>query len=464
MTPHIREIDGLYHHHAGCDCGECTTLAAGDEGNEQTVRFGQSFDTLVEQAIQNIYKKQGGTGMVEIDPALFALNNRPLQAAADRTFKTFGTEFGRRNGRFISQFKDNTAIFAAFKSHSEAATLSKLILDGNGNLRSFHEFRKVTEPVVGKYNKTWLQTEYNMTVRSARMGAQWQQFEEKKHIFPNLEYMRTSSLNPRAEHETFVGTILPVDDPWWDTHTPPLSWNCKCTLRQTRHDPTGPPANEEPVPPVFRNNPGKTAQAATDRHPYFPSGCASCPLPGERVIVNPELAAGQKKDCYHCLKAMKAAEVKTPEARISKKEFEALNPDKWKKDAFNKENGGYLATEHARIAQSKKSKNEAAKYNKEKEMCTTLANAGNRVKHVSDTDGGFDIYLNDVAAELKRLSGHNNIVSEAADAVKSKKAKLVIIEFDKEIKKIYTELSKLNKKKIHGKYWFKGRESKIYDF
>ena len=264
--------------------------------------------------------------MVEIDPALFALNNRPLQAAADRTFKTFGTEFGRRNGRFISQFKDNTAIFAAFKSHSEAATLSKLILDGNGNLRSFHEFRKVTEPVVGKYNKTWLQTEYNMTVRSARMGAQWQQFEEKKHIFPNLEYMRTSSLNPRAEHETFVGTILPVDDPWWDTHTPPLSWNCKCTLRQTRHDPTGPPANEEPVPPVFRNNPGKTAQAATDRHPYFPSGCASCPLPGERVIVNPELAAGQKKDCYNCLKAMKAAEVKTPEARKRERLEESMRP------------------------------------------------------------------------------------------------------------------------------------------
>jgi hypothetical protein len=320
VTPETKNIDSLYH--IGCDCGECTALA--DDG--QTVRFGRSFDGLLQQALQNIYEKQSGRGRIEIPPSLFALNNRPLQTAAGRTFQNFGAEFGKRNERFISQFKDNTAIFAAFKSHSEAEILSKLIRTENGELRSFYEFRKVAAPVVGKYNRTWLQTEYNMVVRSARMGAQWQTFEEKKHIFPNIEYMRTSSLNPRPEHESFAGTILPVDHPWWDTHTPPLSWNCKCSIRQTRREATDLPPGEEPVSPVFQNNPGKTAQAVTDKHPYFPEGCASCPLPGERVIVSPELAAGQRKDCYNCLKAMKAAEVKTAQARKREKLEDSMLP------------------------------------------------------------------------------------------------------------------------------------------
>ena len=29
-----------------------------------------------------------------------------------------------------------------------------------------------------------------------------------------------------------AGTLLPVDDPWWQTHYPPNGWGCKCWVRQ----------------------------------------------------------------------------------------------------------------------------------------------------------------------------------------------------------------------------------------
>ncbi len=32
----------------------------------------------------------------------------------------------------------------------------------------------------------------------------------------------------RKTHQAWHGTILPIDDPWWDTHTPMNGWGCRC--------------------------------------------------------------------------------------------------------------------------------------------------------------------------------------------------------------------------------------------
>jgi hypothetical protein len=94
-----------------------------------------------------------------------------------------------------------------------------------------------------------------------------------------------------------------------------------------------------------------------------------------------------------------------------------------------------------------------------------LAKNGYRVLHINDTGViKYDAYVNDIASELKRLSSENNIENEAKDAIHVKKAKLVVFEFEKETRAIYKELDNLVKVKIHGMYWFKKRESKIYSF
>lgn len=130
--------------------------------------------------------------------------------------------------------------------------------------------------------------------------------------------MRTSSFDPRADHLHYVGTIRPIDDPWWNTHTPPLGWGCKCSLRQTRADATAVPPDGDPISPVFQNNPGKTAAPVTYKHPYFPKSCTACPLPGKREIIlsDPHSlkslqsleAQSTVPDCNHCKKAMTAAD------------------------------------------------------------------------------------------------------------------------------------------------------------
>lgn len=245
------------------------SLTLSDDGDEPPI-----IDTskLINKALKNIYKNRGGKG--SINPSLFRANNEPLQQGIDKTVKAAGVEFGKKNEGFIRQFKHNTAVFAAFKSHKEHRELSKLILNEKEDLRSFSEFKKLAKPVVKDYNKVWLKTEYDTVVRSARMAANWKIFEERKDIFPNIQYMMTRAMNPRPEHLAWVGIILPMDDPFWITHVPPVAWGCECWIRQTREAATGhPDTDAEEIPEVFKNNPGKTAQFINiDKHPYAIAG------------------------------------------------------------------------------------------------------------------------------------------------------------------------------------------------
>ncbi|WP_241085745.1 phage head morphogenesis protein [Candidatus Vondammii sp. HM_W22] len=41
-------------------------------------------------------------------------------------------------------------------------------------------------------------------------------------------YRHGSSAEPREEHLAWDGTVLPLDDPWWNTHSPQNGWGCSC--------------------------------------------------------------------------------------------------------------------------------------------------------------------------------------------------------------------------------------------
>jgi len=41
-------------------------------------------------------------------------------------------------------------------------------------------------------------------------------------------YQHGDSRHPRPEHQSWDNTVLPLDDPWWATHTPQNGWGCKC--------------------------------------------------------------------------------------------------------------------------------------------------------------------------------------------------------------------------------------------
>ena len=75
-----------------------------------------------------------------------------------------------------------------------------------------------------------LETIYRTNLRSAYAYGKWQRGQassEHTHIL----YLNGPSANHREQHQAWHGTLLPKDDPFWNTHFPPNGWGCKCYTR-----------------------------------------------------------------------------------------------------------------------------------------------------------------------------------------------------------------------------------------
>lgn len=220
------------------------------------------IDKLVKRAIRELYNDTDKQSEI-INGNLFNITNTKLQIGVSRELLEVKDE------DFIRQFKENTAVFSAFKSHNQTKDIVALLTDENGKLRSFSQFKKLALQISEKYNVQWLQTEYNTAVRAARSAANFLKYKETAHLYPNLEYLLSSASHRRISHERYAGTILPIEHIWWETHMPPSDWNCQCSVRQTDKKPTAVPG-EEVIIPAFQNNPGKTAQPLKiEETPYY---------------------------------------------------------------------------------------------------------------------------------------------------------------------------------------------------
>ena len=230
-------------------------LAAGDQDILKII----DIDALINQALHNIYNRAGEKQPL-IEKVLFDISNKTLQRGIDTSFRGAGVVFGKENALFISEFKTNAKVFSAFKNHQQTNEIVGALTDSEGKLRSFSQFKKEALMISQDYNKTWLQTEYNTAVRSARMAANWKKFQETAELYPNLEYMPSVSANPRDAHRILWHTIRPIDDPFWNIYMPPSDWNCKCSIRAVNIPLTPIPEDAPYIKPEFRNNPGKTAE------------------------------------------------------------------------------------------------------------------------------------------------------------------------------------------------------------
>lgn len=103
--------------------------------------------------------------------------------------------------------------------------------------RTLEQFRTDFDRIVSQHG--W---EYNggrgwrtRTIFETNLRQSYNAGREEQMADPELRkarpyglYRHGDSANPRPQHLAWNGTVLPLDDAWWSTHTPQNGWGCKC--------------------------------------------------------------------------------------------------------------------------------------------------------------------------------------------------------------------------------------------
>ena len=104
--------------------------------------------------------------------------------------------------------------------------------------RGWWGVQEMTDPLTGEAELVQLgsprrlRTIFEVNMRSAYQAGRWERIERVKAAMPFLRYVAVQDDRTRPEHRAWHGVVLPVDDPWWNTHYPPCGWRCRCTVTQ----------------------------------------------------------------------------------------------------------------------------------------------------------------------------------------------------------------------------------------
>jgi uncharacterized protein with gpF-like domain len=107
---------------------------------------------------------------------------------------------------------------------------------GGSTLADFRQnFDKIVEKHGWSYKggRNWrTRVIYDTNVRQSFNAGRWEQLTDPdvKAFYGYLIYRHGDSVQPRPEHLAWDGTVLPADDPWWNTHMPQNGWGCKCRV------------------------------------------------------------------------------------------------------------------------------------------------------------------------------------------------------------------------------------------
>ncbi len=85
--------------------------------------------------------------------------------------------------------------------------------------------KKMEKPKYGAWRSKVI---YQTNMLTAAAAAQERQARAMPDVFTHAKYVCMMLPGSREEHKHWNGTVLPVNDPWWEKHSPPNGFGCLC--------------------------------------------------------------------------------------------------------------------------------------------------------------------------------------------------------------------------------------------
>lgn len=190
------------------------------------------------------------------------LSDRPIRKMIEETSSSLSTALDEDIAQELTPEMRNALerdvfLFSGFKTYHNLKEASLLLENKErGGINTFNEFYNSIRAIDDKYNRDWLRAEYQFAVNSAAMATQWEQALKDKDLYA-LQYVTVGDDRVRPEHADLEGVVLPMDDPFWRTGTPPNGWGCRCTIMQV-------PLEENPLTTQEQSDRSRAASSALD--------------------------------------------------------------------------------------------------------------------------------------------------------------------------------------------------------
>lgn len=227
-----------------------------------------SIAGLLEKMVAQVWRDKGVT---ELNLPIVKAYAHNLWQGVTNGYGASSPDFDTPDFNMLASLEKNTWQFSAAKNYTQLRELGAALLDENGKLRTFEQFKAAALTINDKYILRYARAEYELAVAGAQMASKWVDIEKNANTLPLLQFDAVLDAQTTSLCRGLHGTILPFDHVFWDINYPPNHFRCRSTVRQLRSGALT-PADKIPsadIPPMFRTNLAKRGLIFPKDHPYF---------------------------------------------------------------------------------------------------------------------------------------------------------------------------------------------------
>ncbi|WP_044213760.1 phage minor head protein, partial [Flammeovirga sp. OC4] len=132
----------------------------------------------------------------------------------------------------VMAMETNLFHFSFAKSNSALIELNNLLVQEDGKVTPYEDFRYEAKKLLSRYNKNYLRAEYNKAIAVGQSASSYFEMmdNETKSAYPYAKYTTIGDSRVRDKHRLLDGLVFKKDETSWRKFMPPNDWGCRCEI------------------------------------------------------------------------------------------------------------------------------------------------------------------------------------------------------------------------------------------